>query len=158
MAKLTSKARNKLPASAFAIPPDRYPIHDVSHARNALARVAANGTPEEKRKVARAVASRYGIGPASTKGRGKRLDLAKDHPSSSHPWPADKPGHNWIERIGGKLPPFIKRVAKHIMADSGYSQSRAIAAAISQCKKGRLGAKGLAAAAQWEALKARAGG
>jgi hypothetical protein len=46
------------------------------------------------------------------------------------------------------------RVAKHIMADSGYTQSHAIASAINQCKKGRLGAKGLAAAAQWEALKA----
>lgn len=169
MAKLTSKARNKLPASAFAIPPDRYPIHDVSHARNALARVAANGTPEEKRKVARAVARRYGIGPAAKKGSSQRprfahdpedhdVRLASDHSSRTHPWPADKPGQNWIERIGGKLPSFIKRVAKHIMADSGYSQSRAIAAAISQCKKGRLGAKGLRAAAEWEALKARAKG
>lgn len=85
------------------------------------------------------------------------IELSKgDHSSSTHPWPKNKPGQNWIEKVGGKLPPFIKRVAKHIMADSGYSQSRAIAAAISQCKKGRLGAKGLAAAAQWEALKARA--
>lgn len=89
----------------------------------------------------------------------RRIELARgDHSSRTHPWPANKPGQNWIEKIGGHLPDFIKRVAKHIMADSGYSQSRAIAAAISQCKKGRLGAKGLAAAAQWEALKARAGG
>lgn len=85
-----------------------------------------------------------------------RLDLAADHKSSSHPDPPNKPGQNWIEKIGGHLPPFIKRVAKHIMADSGYPQSRAIASAISQCKKGRLGPKGLAAAAQWEALKAKA--
>lgn len=85
-----------------------------------------------------------------------KVELAADHKSSSHPDPPNKPGMNWIERIGGHLPPFIKRVAKHIMVDSGYPQSRAIAAAISQCKKGRLGPKGLAAAAQWEALKARA--
>lgn len=83
------------------------------------------------------------------------IELAKDdHSSSTHPWPANKPGQNWIEKKGRRLPSFIKRVAKHIMADSGYSQSRAIAAAISQCKKGRLGPKGLAAAAAWEALKA----
>ena len=87
------------------------------------------------------------------------VELAKgDHSSSTHPWPKNKPGQNWIEKIGGKLPPFIKRVAKHIMADSGYSQSRAIASAISQCGKGRLGAKGLAAYAQWRALVARAKG
>lgn len=85
-----------------------------------------------------------------------KVELAADHKSSTHPDPPNKPGMNWIEKIGGHLPPFIKRVAKHIMADSGYPQSRAIASAISQCKKGRLGPKGLAAAAQWEALKARA--
>lgn len=83
------------------------------------------------------------------------IELATDHKSSTHPDPPNKPGVNWVEQEGG-LPPFIKRVAKHIMSDSGYSQQRAIAAAISQCKKGRLGPKGLAAAAQWEALKAKA--
>lgn len=62
---------------------------------------------------------------------------------------------NWVEEQGG-LPDFIKRVAKHIMADSGYSQSRAIAATVSQCKKGRLGAKGLAAYAQFKAKAAAA--
>ena len=89
MAELTSKARRKLPASAFAIPPDRYPIHDIAHARNALARVAANGTPEEKRKVARAVARRYGIGPYAEKKQGKATELANGHPP--YQW-----RHGWI--------------------------------------------------------------
>jgi hypothetical protein len=41
MAKLSSKARNKLPKSSFAEPSDRkYPINDKNHAKNALARVA----------------------------------------------------------------------------------------------------------------------
>lgn len=41
MAKLSSKARNKLPKSAFAEPKDRkYPVNDKAHARNALARVS----------------------------------------------------------------------------------------------------------------------
>ena len=56
-AKLTAGARNALPDSAFVFPETRsYPIHDKKHARNALSRVAANGTPEEKAKVRAAVA------------------------------------------------------------------------------------------------------
>lgn len=44
-AKLTSKARDALPASAFVFPAKRaYPIHDLAHARNALSRSA--GKPE----------------------------------------------------------------------------------------------------------------
>ncbi len=57
MAKLSTKARNALPSSAFVFPEDRsYPIHDESHARNALARSA--GKPEEA-KVRAAVKRRY---------------------------------------------------------------------------------------------------
>ena len=41
MAKLTSKGRNKLPASAFGEPKERkFPLNDKSHARNALARAS----------------------------------------------------------------------------------------------------------------------
>lgn len=161
LATLTAKTRNALPDSAFALSGRRYPIHDLAHARNALSRVAQNGTPAEQTKVRAAVYRKY---PQLRKGKTdlstprfgwQVIELAKgDHSSSTHPWPANKPGQNWIEKKGRRLPSFIRRVAKHIMADSGYSQSRAIASAISQCKKGRLGAKGLAAAAQWEALKA----
>ena len=42
---LSTKQRNDLPDSAFALPPDRYPIPDLSHAQNALAR--SSGKPEE---------------------------------------------------------------------------------------------------------------
>lgn len=38
MAKLTSKSRNKLPASAFAGPDRSYPVNDRAHAANAKAR------------------------------------------------------------------------------------------------------------------------
>jgi len=58
-AKLKAKTRNALPDSAFALPGRRYPIHDISHARNALSRVAQNGTPEEKAKVRAAVHRKY---------------------------------------------------------------------------------------------------
>lgn len=38
MAKLTSRARNNLPKSAFAGPGRSYPVEDRSHAANAKAR------------------------------------------------------------------------------------------------------------------------
>jgi hypothetical protein len=48
MAKLTTKERNALPDSAFALPAQRkYPINDPSHQRNAKARASEmehNGT------------------------------------------------------------------------------------------------------------------
>ena len=49
MAKLTAAARKALPKSAFAIPSKApgsgsYPIHNLSHARDALAR--SSGKPE----------------------------------------------------------------------------------------------------------------
>lgn len=60
MSKLTAAERNKLGPDQFAIPGKRaYPIHDINHARNALARVAQNGTPEEQAKVKRAVHKKY---------------------------------------------------------------------------------------------------
>jgi hypothetical protein len=58
-AVLTAQARKKLPASAFALSGGRYPIHDIAHARNALARVAQHGTPAEQAEVRRKVYARY---------------------------------------------------------------------------------------------------
>lgn len=41
MAVLSTKVRNKLKSSTFALPKERkYPINDKSHARNALARAS----------------------------------------------------------------------------------------------------------------------
>lgn len=57
---LTTKARNALPKTSFAIPATKsYPIEDKAHARNALARVAQNGTTAQKAQVRKAVASKY---------------------------------------------------------------------------------------------------
>lgn len=63
-AKLTADERNALPDSDFAIPETReYPIHNRSHAENALSR--SSGKPEEKR-VRAAVHKRYpNMGDAS---------------------------------------------------------------------------------------------
>ena len=59
MSKLTSSERNALSDKAFALPGRRYPIENATHARNALARVSQNGTPEEKAKVRAAVKRRW---------------------------------------------------------------------------------------------------
>lgn len=59
MAELTAKKRDRLKAGTFALPGRRYPIPDISHARNALARVAQFGTPDEQEKVRAAVYRKY---------------------------------------------------------------------------------------------------
>jgi hypothetical protein len=70
MAKtLGTKARKKLSKKQFALPGKRkYPIPDKAHARNALARVAQNGTVAEQKKVKAAVKKRFpSIGKKSKK-------------------------------------------------------------------------------------------
>tara|TARA_Y100000310_G_C20694785_1_gene824821 strand:- start:1545 stop:1745 length:201 start_codon:yes stop_codon:yes gene_type:complete len=59
MAKLTTKGRKMIKKSNFALPGRRYPIQDISHARNALARVSQHGTPSEKKRVRAAVHKKY---------------------------------------------------------------------------------------------------
>jgi hypothetical protein len=60
MAKLTTKTRDHLANSTFALPAQRkYPIPDIAHARDALARVAANGSPEQKAEVKAAVKRKF---------------------------------------------------------------------------------------------------
>ncbi len=60
MAELSAKRRKNLPDRTFAIPEERkYPITDRRHAANALARVAAFGTPEEQARVKAAVKKKY---------------------------------------------------------------------------------------------------
>lgn len=59
-ADLTSEGRKHIAEHNFALPGEKkYPIHDISHARNALARVSAHGTEEEKNKVRAAVYRKY---------------------------------------------------------------------------------------------------
>ena len=59
MAKLTTKARNKLSGSAFAGPDRSYPIEDASHARDALARAAQHASPELQAKIKAKVRRKY---------------------------------------------------------------------------------------------------
>ena len=85
--RLTSRERKDLPRSDFALPgkgegpqgkgSGSYPINDISHARNALARVAQHGTPEDKKRVRAAVNRKY---PSIQVGGGKSplYDKRKD--------------------------------------------------------------------------------
>jgi hypothetical protein len=60
MSKLTYAKRKRLPSSAFALPKLRkYPIENLAHARNALARVAAFGTARQQVIVRRKVYAKY---------------------------------------------------------------------------------------------------
>jgi len=59
MSKLTSKARNILPAESFAGPDRSYPINDMTHARDALARASQNASPELKSHIKAAVHRKF---------------------------------------------------------------------------------------------------
>lgn len=60
MAKLTTKQRKALSASQFAIPSQRkYPIDTKNRARNALARVAQNGTAAQQAQVRKRVKAKF---------------------------------------------------------------------------------------------------
>jgi len=60
MTTLTTAQRKKLASSQFAMPKKRkYPIHNITHARNALARVSQYGSPYEKAVVRKAVYKKY---------------------------------------------------------------------------------------------------
>lgn len=57
---LTTASRDKLKKKSFALPKQRrYPIHDLAHARNALARVSQFGSEAEKAQVRAKVHSKY---------------------------------------------------------------------------------------------------
>lgn len=60
MSKLTSKERNSLDNSQFAVPSQRkYPINDMSHARNALARASQNAGPALKSHIKSLVKKKF---------------------------------------------------------------------------------------------------
>lgn len=75
-------------------------------------------------------------------------------------------GTNWVEQSGG-LPAYIEKIAKSLHEKRGFTISRAIATAVSMCKRWAAGgedvnpdtrAKAAAALAEWEAKRAAARG
>lgn len=70
MAKLKASTRKRMKATSFALPgKKKYPIPDKTHARLALAMVAAHGTTAEKRKVRAAVKKKF---PTINQSKGRR--------------------------------------------------------------------------------------
>lgn len=70
---------------------------------------------------------------------------------------------NWVERSGG-LPSYIERIAKHLHYERGFPIGRAIATAVSRCRRWARGgggvnpdtrAKAAKAIAEWEAKKVK---
>jgi hypothetical protein len=60
MGELSYQQRKRLSSGSFVFPEKRaYPIHDLAHARNALARVSQHGTQSEKAAVRSAVYRKY---------------------------------------------------------------------------------------------------
>lgn len=55
----TKSGRAAMAPGSFALPGKKYRIDDKAHAKNALARVAANGTPAQKAHVQRAVKAKF---------------------------------------------------------------------------------------------------
>ena len=71
MAKLTTKGRNAIKTSNFALPGKRaYPVEDAAHARNALSRVSQFGNSSEKATVRAKVHAKFpGIGGMDKPGK-----------------------------------------------------------------------------------------
>jgi hypothetical protein len=59
VAALTSKQRNALPDSDFALPGREYPLENKEHARKALQLGAAHATPSELNQIKRKVRAKY---------------------------------------------------------------------------------------------------
>ena len=73
MARLTTAGRKGLSDSAFALSGRRFPIHDASHARNALARASQFASPSEQATIKRKVRARFpGIEVGGLKSRLKK--------------------------------------------------------------------------------------
>jgi hypothetical protein len=77
MAKLKTAERNKLPKKDFAGPGKSYPDENKAHARDALSRVSANGSPAVKAEVRRNVEQKYpSIKQKSSAGRKLRMNAS----------------------------------------------------------------------------------
>jgi hypothetical protein len=57
--QVVPKKYRGLKPGQFALPPGRYPDNTIGRARNALARVAQNGTPAQQATVKAKVAKKY---------------------------------------------------------------------------------------------------
>lgn len=90
MGKLTYEERKDMPKKDFALPKEKdkenpagkgaYPIEDKAHARDALSRVAHDGTPAEKAEVREKVEKKY---PSIDEGKEEEGQKKKRHGAMS---------------------------------------------------------------------------
>lgn len=105
MAKLSYGERKSMAKSEFALPAKRkggkggYPIEDKAHARDALSRVSADGTPAEKKEVRAKVHEKFpSIGEDDHDKGEKRGRVPRgEHHESGHREPRS---HEEFERLG----------------------------------------------------------
>lgn len=102
---LDANARKHIAPENFALPGRRYPIHDINHARNALARVSQNGTPAEKSTVRSAVHKKYPDLAGKKMAQGGVVDGAEDEDDLEDQLPASQPQGIRYMAGGGYLTP-----------------------------------------------------
>jgi hypothetical protein len=168
LTEFTQAQRDKAASSGAALPDGSYPIRNKKDLQNAI---HAYGRAKDKAAAKRHIVKRaraLGLtsllpeGWASEKvslgaERSDIITLAKGRLDWS-------PKKNWVEEAGG-LPKYIEDIALALIRDHAMPRERAIATAISRCKRWAAGgggvnpdtrAKAAKAIAQWEALKAKA--
>ncbi len=93
MSALTYGERKDMPKKDFALPKEKdksnpagkgaYPIEDQAHARDALARVSAHGTPEQKEEVREKVEKKY---PGIEQSKGEEAEGKRKEKRSMDEW------------------------------------------------------------------------
>lgn len=126
--KLTYGERKKMPRSSFALPSTRkggkggYPIPDKAHARNALARVSAFGSPSQKSRVKIAVHRKFpmiGKGKKSKKTKvafssAKARTILREKKPTLKGKPITSRQRRWLGwQAGGALPRKRKKMMGH---------------------------------------------
>lgn len=109
MPVLTTKQRKRLRPQSFALEKERkYPIHDLSHARNALARVAQHGTRAEIKEVKREVYAKYlSLRPTNP-------EVTKSLPTTLEEYKADPYWREQQAEYLKRIKPFSEKADKEI--------------------------------------------
>lgn len=115
---LDANARKHIKPKNFAGPDKSYPIENAAHARNALSRVATNGSSEEKAEVRAKVHAKYpGIGKSDAEGEnpdahadaqlGEKVeqDVQEHEQNNEDPAHAEAPmkGHIKLAKFMGRM-------------------------------------------------------
>lgn len=129
---LDANARKHIAPHNFALPGGRYPIHDIAHARNALARVSQNGTPAEKAKVKSAVHKKYPslAGKKMDEGGDVGFDPVDDNdssPASSTGGEPTLPQNPKPKGLGGAVGALAALLARGGSVSDGYMTAKRMA-------------------------------